>query len=168
MSVDAEHPLTQLEYVLRGQFDEAVVDQLRALISSLCASRRWTLSAPTLVDQPGESNPVAGSHLVGGALPLYSAYPPWGERLPTTVSAAQLAEVEVILDSMEAFSARTGTEFYIGYEGEQIGCIANGVTDPRIREGLLDTWRRSLSARPSSRPAKQRPRPFGTEESLSH
>ena len=45
---------------------------------------------------------------------MYSAIPPWGERLPLAVERAQLKEVRHLIELLARFSAESGVD--VGFE----------------------------------------------------
>jgi hypothetical protein len=78
-------------------------------------------------------------------LPLYSAFPPWGERLSKEIDAAQLREVENIILEMSALSSKTGRSIALVLDGTDVGWIKNGEPDRLLREGLLGPWRAAVN-----------------------
>lgn len=111
---------------------------MEAAISSLAGSRAWVIEGPrfvneTLEPESPEDYPI---QTVGGYLELFSAWPPWGNRLPREIDKAQLTDVESVIDAMIIFSKGTAKEIAFELDGTQVGWISNGEPDRGIREGV--------------------------------
>lgn len=152
--VSPDHPQLTLLFAIDADADditEDAIDAMRAAIASLASSRSWTIAPPEFIDeednssstQPGDQPIVT----VGGFVQLYSSFPPWGERLPTTVDRAQYEEAKAIVDAMATYSREKQLDLVFEYEDEAIGYIERGAPDEGLTVGLLAEWDRVLRDR---------------------
>lgn len=135
-----------LLFCLSGDFSEDDVRVLRGLVHEIAAARAWHSDPPKFVDELDSSScthpddePI---RTVGGVLVL---------EAPATVPDKQtetshLDEVGYLIERLAAFSRDRGCELELELAGESIGDIVNGEMSQSIRTGLIDEWRRSLSA----------------------
>jgi hypothetical protein len=120
---------------------------MRHLVKDLGSARRWTAGPPEWIDHTNEEvdNTVdEPARTVGGVLELFSALPPWGDRLSPEVDRAQYDEVTFLVGLLSDFSKSTGQQICIELEGTQVGWIERGVPDEGIEKGLLSEWERAL------------------------
>lgn len=148
MRPSENHPIQSFLFYLSGDVDEVVVTNLRELIEQLAKKRRWTIRPPQFVDsteEPADPSRDESIRTVGAVLRVYSALPPWGDRLPPEVDRAHLEEVESVIDALSRFSSNTGHEIAVELDGAQLGWIEKGSPDRSLAEGLLYEWRNNLS-----------------------
>lgn len=120
-------------------------------IDEMGTSRSWVIAAPEFVDEVDDSSCTRPEDIpirsVGGVLEIFSALPPWGDRLPTSIDRAHLEEVALIVESMSRFSRDADVDIVFELDGESIGMIDAGVPDDSLTDVLLGEWRRVLAER---------------------
>lgn len=139
-----DHPIQSMLFYVIGAADDALVEQMKDAIDDVAESRDWTIGPPTFVEEEGESN---NEVLVGGTFEMYTALPPWGEKLDHKVDQAHFDEVTSIVSGMQRFSDRTGSTVVFEIDDHPVGEIVRGTLDRTLRIGLLDEWKRVLSER---------------------
>lgn len=146
MSISPNHPkLPFLFYIYGSPIEESAVERMRSTVRDLGMQRTWTTGPPQFVDET--TSLIEGTrprHLVGGRLDIYSALPPWKDKLPRDVDLAHLEEVQTIVSSMCSFSKATGLSIGFVLAGEDVGWVSDGRTDRMLQQGLLDEWKRML------------------------
>ncbi len=146
-TVSPDHPQLPLLFAIDGDPSDEDTDAMGDVVDELAASRTWTIAPPEFVNEEDDSSddpedaPIV---TVGGVVQLYSAFPPWGERLPLSVRRAQYDEVFAIVERMKDFSRTRGVDIVFEYAGESIGDIEGGVADKMLAVGLLGEWDREL------------------------
>lgn len=95
-----------------------------------------------LVDVNDEEDETLST--LGGALEMRSETPP--HELTPAESLEQLQDVEALVMAVESLSQATGATFGFVLDGETIGWVENGEADDSLQIGLIDEWRRQLSA----------------------
>jgi hypothetical protein len=143
MSNLSDHPRLQFTaHVEQPPLRESDIDELQTRVRELAASRTWTLDAPEVVVEPPAI--PQGAPLVGCVLEVYSALPPWKDRLPRDVDLRQYHEVAALVEVLSAFSRAKGCVIPC-YLGETyVGEIRLGQPDRLLSVGLLGEWRRVL------------------------
>jgi hypothetical protein len=147
--IAADHPRQKFAFFIEDDVSPSDVQAMEAAVSSLARSRAWVIDRPrfvneTLEPESPEDYPI---HTVGGFLELFSAWPPWGERLPRQIDKGQLSAVESVIDAMITLSKAIGKEIAFELDGTQVGWISNGEPDRSIRDGLLGPWRQHVESR---------------------
>ena len=147
--VAADHPRQKFAFFIEDDVSPSDVEAMEAALSALAGSRAWVIDRPRFVNETlePESTEDYPIQTVGGFLELFSAWPPWGERLPRQIDEAQLSEVESVIDAMIGFSKATGREIAFELDGTQVGWVSNGEADRSIRDGLLGPWRKHVESR---------------------
>jgi len=140
-AVRPDHPVDALDFFLRDPSPQAA-QRFTAFLLEL-QERRWTLRPPELVDEQAEGSSCRN---LGGVLELFCGHPPWADRLPGDIDAAQCRETRELLQELCSLSKETGP-FVVWFDGEEIGEIADGRMDRSLQEGLLEEWERNLGAR---------------------
>jgi hypothetical protein len=138
-----DYPIQQLLFFLDSDFDDSVVAQLHAVVVAERIRRNWTLGPPTFIDDTDSD----GLRTVGGILRLYSALPPWGERLPLAIDRALLEEVRHLIKALARFSAESGVDIGFEVDGEAVGWIAGGEADESLAVGFIGEWGSHLESR---------------------
>jgi hypothetical protein len=136
-----DHPVDSLDFFLQDPNTQAA-QRFTAFLQEL-RERTWTLRPPELVDEQEEGSACRN---LGGVLELFCGHPPWGDRLPADIDAAQLRETRDLLQQLCSLSNETGP-FVVWFDGEEIGEIADGRMCRSLQEGLLEEWARSLASR---------------------
>ncbi len=148
MAVAADHPIQRLLFFVSDDLAEETTGQMQDLVSDIAGSRTWTIAPPAFVDEVEEPEDPAVDlpvRTLGGVLDLYSALPPWGERLPEEVDRAHYEEVEAIVVALRHFSETSGHEVTFELDGTYVGIIKQGNPDRLLADGLLGEWRRHLA-----------------------
>jgi hypothetical protein len=141
MTVRPDHPLDALEFFLQDPSAQAASRFTTFLLD--LRQRSWTLRPPELVDEQEEGS---GCRNLGGVLQVYCGHPPWGDKLPVDIDAAQFRETRELLQDLCSLSREMGP-FVVWFDGEEIGDIADGRIDRSLREGLLQEWERTVRSR---------------------
>lgn len=149
LEVSPDHPRQKFAFFIEDEVSSSDVEAMETAIASLATSRTWVLGRPqfvneTLEPESSEDYPI---QTVGGYIELFSALPPWGDRLPREIDQAQLNDVESVIDAMTTFSKTTGKEIAFELDGTQVGWISDGAPDRSIRDGLLGPWRQHVETR---------------------
>ncbi|MEO8378056.1 MAG: hypothetical protein ABI779_00185 [Acidobacteriota bacterium] len=132
-----------LFYVV-GDVDDALIEHLRDAIDDVAESRDWTVGPPTFIEEDDEND---NEVLVGGTFEMYTALPPWAEKLDPKVDQAHFNEVTSIVSAMKRFSDRTGATVVFEIDDHSVGEIAHGTLDRTLQVGLLGEWERVLNER---------------------
>jgi hypothetical protein len=144
MSIDSNHPKQEFSCTVLAPADATLEARLRALASRLESGRHWTIGPPEFARFGDEDAEEAS---FGVILDVYSALPPWGERLPVAVDEAQLEEVRELVDALTELSRDLGQEVECHLGETYVGSIEDGEPDELIRDGLLGEWARQLHSR---------------------
>ena len=148
MSVSAGHPTNCLYFLLREPIREEVIQAFEEMLTSLPNRRSWVIGPPELVDYIDEypsGNGVNQSvHTYGGAMRMYSALPPWGEKLPREVDVQHFEEVNLLVDELCRLSREFDCEFVLQLDRTPVGNIGQGKPDDFFRQGLLEEWKKGL------------------------
>ncbi|MBM3965748.1 MAG: hypothetical protein FJ308_11885 [Planctomycetes bacterium] len=137
------HPINMLYVLVGNSLTNEVMDAIEEKLRNWSDSRVWTINAPELIDYIDEA-PSSGeeSHTFGFALRMYSAHPPWGDKLPREIDRQHLEEVEYILSAIEKMSRDFGCSFKLQLDQIAMGSVENGKMDERLRVGLVNEWRK--------------------------
>jgi hypothetical protein len=118
---------------------EESAEEMGRLVAQLNEDRLWSggpIRFVNEIDASSASQPEdVPIHTVGGTLQLRRQ-----DDSPPSIEAAQLAEVELLMERLRAFTRSAGS-VVIQYDGEEIGGIENGEMDRSLSVGLLDEWR---------------------------
>jgi hypothetical protein len=83
---------------------------------------------------------------IRGALELYSALPPWRDRLPKSVDEMHYEECRLIIDCLQQLSRTHRYEFDFYLDDVYVGQLKDGDMDICLQKGLLEEWRKGLDA----------------------
>jgi hypothetical protein len=138
------HPTNMLYVLVSDKLSSALMDAIEAKLKDWPKERQWTIHSPELIDYIDE-DPSSNheSHTFGFALRLYSAHPPWGEKLPKKIDRQHLDEVEYLLSELELLSARFDCSFKLQLDQIAMGVVVKGKMDERLRIGLINEWRKA-------------------------
>lgn len=100
-AVRPDHPVDDLGFFLQDPSPQAAQRFTSFLVE--LQNRMWTLRAPELVDEQDEG--IACRNL-GGVLELFCGHPPWADKLPAEVDAAQFRETRALLQDLCSLSRR--------------------------------------------------------------
>jgi hypothetical protein len=149
MTLDPNHPRIPFSfYVYEAVVDDEDARRMRQVVERLAASRQWSIAPPEFFDSveppfnPGKDRPV---RRVGGTVDVYSALPPWRERLPRDVDQRNLSEVEDVVREVSELSAESGRTIAFQLGGVDVGWITKGQADRLLLDGLLKPWRSALN-----------------------
>ncbi|NEQ42485.1 MAG: hypothetical protein F6K00_02545 [Leptolyngbya sp. SIOISBB] len=141
-----KHPKQSFLFFIDDEINELKVSKMKLMISEITDKYNWINGAPKFVDDCQEFED--GDFLtIGGELEIYSALPPWGDRLPKEVDTIHLNEVKILINYLEKYSKETDSTISIEIDGTQIGWIENGISDTGITETLLMEWEKILKER---------------------
>jgi hypothetical protein len=82
--------------------------------------------------------------LMGAEIRIYSAHPPWRDKLPRDIDETNYQESSVLVDSAIAFSRTNGCDLDFFMDGVFVGQILHGTPDKLLAHGLLGEWRTHL------------------------
>lgn len=143
--IDINHPKQQVVFFLVDDYDENIVKDLGKLIDKL--SHTWLLKKPEFIDEVDDENlsfediPL---RTVGLVFYIYSALPPWGDKLPKDIDKKHLDEIKYLVAELACFSRNKSCELALEIDGSQIGWIENGIPDEGITETLISEWENTL------------------------
>lgn len=150
---DSEHPKDTILFYVGGRADEASAERVGRLIDRLSTEIPWVIHPPYFVYQVEDhTDPETGKPVltVGGVLEVYTAHPPWRDRLPREVDEAHYREFRTLVDHLATISKESGDEFHFEFHEELIGIIKDGELDERLETQFLGTWARALGIEPLS------------------
>lgn len=150
---DSEHPKDTILFYVGGRADEASAERVGRLIDRLAVELPWVIHPPYFVYQVEDhTDPDTGKPVltVGGVLEVYTAHPPWRDRLPREVDEAHYREFRTLVDHLATISKESGDEFHFEFHEELIGIIKDGELDERLETQFLGTWARALGIEPLS------------------
>jgi hypothetical protein len=84
---------------------------------------------------------------LGGILEVYSALPPWGDKLPVDVDEKQYEECKLLVDHLRSLSEQCAYEFEFYLDDVYVGSVSNGAMDKLLTQGLFEEWRKVLDSR---------------------
>ncbi len=143
-TVNAGHPTNYLYVVVTSPLSDELMNAFEDWLTELPSRRSWVIQSPELVDYIDEDESTGDSkHTYGCALRMYSALPPWGEKLPKEIDRKHLEETEFLLKDLSAFSKQSGCEFRLQLDRTPVGGIADGALDQSIQIGLIGEWRKA-------------------------
>lgn len=137
------HPTSCLYIVLGEDPTEALMDRFEEWLGDICSRRKWTISSPELIDYIDEDGSGSSTHTYGCALRMYSALPPWGEKLPKEIDRDHFLETKFLVDELSQFSIRENCSFRLQLDTAFVGVIDKGSVDERIEVGLIGEWRKA-------------------------
>lgn len=143
-TVNAGHPTNYLYVVVSSPLNDELMNEFEDWLTELPSRRSWVIQSPELVDYLDEGESTGESmHTYGCALRMYSALPPWGEKLPKEIDRQHLEETEFLLKELAAFSQQSGCEFKLQLDRTPVGSIVHGAFDQSIQIGLIGEWRKA-------------------------
>ncbi|QIB08195.1 hypothetical protein GZ982_26860 [Pseudomonas fluorescens] len=140
-SMSSEFAKQKLIFYVAQDMDQSIRSNVQQLVDRLAASRIWSVSPPSFIDEIDES----GLEVVGGMLEVYSALLP--NILPVDVDSKNLDEVEELIEAVRDLSERESIAFEFQLDATYVGSVEDGVIDRTLREGLLVPWRDNLNGR---------------------
>ncbi|MCY2990853.1 MAG: hypothetical protein NTY19_23700 [Planctomycetota bacterium] len=149
--ISPEHPKCSLYFFIYGPLRHEVAEAFERLLGSIAERRRWVVDAPQLIDRideyPGRAPEEQVIHTFGGVLQMYSALPPWGQRLPKELDGLHYEEVALIVEELCGLSREWDCQFVLKLDDAHVGFIRSGIPDRSIQLGLLEEWRAALDLR---------------------
>ncbi len=143
-SVLEGHPTNLLYVVIDDGLSDGVMHDFEEWLATLPSQRSWVIQSPELIDYFDENgSPGDSSHTYGCGLRMYSALPPWGEKLPKEVDLQHLQETEFLIEELVKLSKQSGCNFRLQFDRSPIGKIVDGELDEGITVGLLGEWRKA-------------------------
>jgi hypothetical protein len=143
-----DHPKLPFLFALDEEYSEDDVKAMEVLVEQLGKSREWLLGAPEYVDQSQTTEWDGPDDLpirtVGGVIELFSAFPPWGDRLPRETDLAHLAEVKAIVEALKTFTAQRKLHVTLELDDTWVGQIVDGFADDMVTDDLIGEWERSV------------------------
>lgn len=137
-SIPLEHAKQKLIFYVAQDLDQSIKSDVQQLVNELAASKVWSMSPPSSVDEIDEG----GEEVVGGMLEVYSALQQ--NILSTDMDSKNLDEVEELISAVRDLSEREGLSFEFQLDTTYVGSIDDGVIDRVLLEGLLVPWRDNL------------------------
>jgi len=139
------HLMNTFYFTLQTPLTDELASAFENALASFPNRRKWVIDPPQLVDFiEAEGGTNAEKHTYGGAVRIYSALPPWGDKLPKEVDRSHYEEVSLIIDELKALSNRFSCEFSLQLDQTHVGHIRNGVLDESVQVGLLGEWEKAL------------------------
>lgn len=145
--VSSDHPRQKLIFYVAQDVSDEIRRNVRELVEQIARSRSWLIAPPHFVDTVDAVEGGAADapiETVGGELEIYSALPPAG--LPKEVDRQHFEEVEALIEAVRRLSEREHLAFELELGGTYVGAIEDGEVDRTLKVGLLDEWRRHVSA----------------------
>lgn len=143
----ANHPKQRLLFYMPGSQESECIEQLRSLVHRMAVQKSWTIAPPTFVDEvEAPDNPTDDPvRTVGGFIEVYSALPPWRDRLPQDIDESNFSDCEFLIDQLRLFSQEHSCQFEFELDGVYVGQIADGMLDKLLADGFLGEWRKALT-----------------------
>lgn len=148
MTIDPDHPVQSLLFCYSNEVSDYDVEEMHSLVDRLAGGRSWIIGPPEFVDftenPEGDNEEDQPVRTVGGVARLYSALPPWGNKLPNDIDRAHFDEVSFVINCLCDLSARRNQEITLELDQDELGWIKQGEPDHRLRVGLLDELSKKL------------------------
>ena len=140
-TLEPNHPKVDLVFAVVGGTRPHTDVALERALEQLGRSRHWSLGPPEVVELADEGR-------VGGVLQVYSALPPWGDKLPKDLDTANFSEVSALVEALKSFSRDYEVDIEIVLGGVDVGVIRRGTPNSSLSDGLLGEWKRVLYMKP--------------------
>lgn len=138
------YPRQRLLFFVAQDVDNGIVDAVKQTVRDLATVTTWLLAPPVFVDRTDDARSDSADtkdRTVGGTLDILGTA---GNTLPKDLDAATFADVDRVVQAVQALSAKCSLEVEFELNGAYVGAIQDGVLDPSLAEGLLGEWRRHL------------------------
>ena len=144
------HPTQALRFLIVDSERPIPKETLLSYLAALSPVRKWVLGSPQLLN--GVSHPEGlesedGSGFMGVEIKVYSALPPWKDRLPKDVDETHYQEATDLINSAVEFSRVNQCDLDFFLDNVFIGQIHQGKPDKLLLHGLLGEWRKMLDSR---------------------
>jgi hypothetical protein len=106
----------------------------------------WARQPPQLVDEVDEEESRREGDVEARNTGIVLVLP--GPSSDRETESSALNETVALLDAFERCAARTGCEFAVDLNGENIGNIDRAGMSRDLHEGLLNPWRAAIEALP--------------------
>ncbi|WP_219267311.1 hypothetical protein [Pseudomonas sp. Xaverov 259] len=140
-SIPLELAKQKLIFYVAQDLDQSIRSNVQQLVNEVAASRIWSVTPPTFIDEIDES----GAEVVGGFLEIYSALPP--NILPIEMDSKNLDDVEALVGAVKKLSENENLSFEFQLDTTFVGAIEDGVIDRVLLDGLLVPWRNHLKGK---------------------
>lgn len=140
-SIPLELAKQKLIFYVAQDLDQSIRSNVQQLVNKVAASRIWSVTPPTFIDEIDES----GAEVVGGILEIYSALPP--NILPIEMDSKNLDDVEALVGAVKKLSENENLSFEFKLDTTFVGAIEDGVIDRVLLDGLLVPWRNHLKGK---------------------
>ena len=140
-SIPLELAKQKLIFYVAQDLDQSIRSNVQQLVNEVAASRIWSVTPPTFIDEIDES----GAEVVGGILEIYSALPP--NILPIEMDSKNLDDVEALVGAVKKLSENENLSFEFQSDTTFVGAIEDGVIDRVLLDGLLVPWRNHLKGK---------------------
>ncbi|WP_339421361.1 MULTISPECIES: hypothetical protein [unclassified Pseudomonas] len=137
-SIPLELAKQKLIFYVAQDLDQSVRSNVQQLVNEVAASRIWSVTPPSFIDEIDES----GAEVVGGILEIYSALPP--NILPIEMDSKNLDDVEALVAAVKKLSEKENLSFEFQLDTTFVGAIEDGVIDRLLLDGLLVPWRNHI------------------------
>lgn len=134
----------RLLFFVAQDVDDEIVGAVKQMVRDLATATTWLLAPPVFVDRTDDARSAEADtedRTVGGTLDILGTA---GNTLPKDLDAATFADVDRVVQAVQALSAQWSLDMEFELDGAQVGAIENGVLDGSLAEGLLGEWRRHL------------------------
>ena len=140
------HPRVTVCFLLNGTLSDIIASSFEEMLGAVSRTRDWVIAPPELIDFIDILNDGREVQTYGSFLEIYSALPPWGEKLPRKLDESHLEEVSLLVSNIQKISSQFECCFSLQMDDTLIGHIRRGEIDRSIQTGLLDEWRKSLKS----------------------
>ncbi|WP_342308686.1 hypothetical protein WLF14_01045 [Pseudomonas fluorescens] len=140
-SIPLELAKQKLIFYVAQDLDQSVRSNVQQLVNEVAASRIWSVTPPSFIDEIDES----GAEVVGGILEIYSALPP--NILPIEMDSKNLDDVEALVAAVKKLSEKENLSFEFQLDTTFVGAIDDGVIDRVLLDGLLVPWRNHIKGK---------------------
>ncbi|CAH2801889.1 MAG: hypothetical protein CPDRYMAC_5323 [uncultured Paraburkholderia sp.] len=139
-----QYPRQRLLFFVAQDVDDEIVGAVKQMIRELSAEKNWVLAPPAFIDHVDDTRTDesdVSDRTVGGTLDMLGTN---GNTLPRDLDAATFADVDRVVQAVQALSAKWSLEVEFELNGAYVGAIDEGTLDRSLAEGLLGEWRRHL------------------------
>ncbi len=145
--VSVDHQMQTFAFYLPYDEVEEHCDEICREFSSLAGSHSWVVEPPTIEvtnDYPELFEDDLDLRFVRAKLKLYTALPPWRERLPRATDEKHFNEVMSLVEFATDVTRRFSTAADVFLDQTRVGQVLRGRPDQTLQVGLIDEWRRQL------------------------
>jgi hypothetical protein len=145
MPIVSRHPTQSLRFLITDFETPITRETVLQCVEALSRKRNWLLGPPRLLEgapHPEGLGPEEG--LMGVEILIYSAIPPWKDKLSRDVDEVNFQEACDLVDVVADFSNTNACNMDFYLDDVLVGQINRGKPDKLLTECLLGEWRRNL------------------------